>query len=191
MNIVLASSSIYRKALLSKILPTFEQFSPNIDESERAHEKPDAMARRLAEHKAKAGHGQFEDALIIGSDQVAFSDNHQLTKAGNRESNINQLKRCSGKEITFYTGLAVFNTRSTNMQSSVEVYKVKFKHLTTKQITHYVEREQAFDCAGGFKVEGLGISLFEYVRGDDPNTLVGLPLIRLTEMLVNQGYRVV
>lgn len=191
MNIILASSSIYRKALLSKILPKFDQFSPNIDETALAHEKPDALARRLAEQKAIAGHDQFEDALIIGSDQVAYSGNNQLIKPGNRESNIEQLKRCTGKEITFYTGLAVLNTHSMNMQSSVEMYKVKFKHLTTKQITHYVEREQAFDCAGGFKVEGLGITLFEYVRGDDPNTLVGLPLIRLTEMLANQGYPVI
>lgn len=126
-------------------------------------------------------------ALVIGSDQVAWLDGEQLHKPGNRQNNIRQLQLCSGKCVTFYTAVALFNASSQTIQCQVVPYKTQFRQLTDEQIHNYVEREKAYDCAGGFKMEGLGIALFEHIRGDDPNSLTGLPMIALVSMLKNEG----
>jgi len=187
MKIILASSSTYRKSLLSKIITLFDCASPNIDESAHPNESFIALAERLANEKAQAIAQQFPNALIIGSDQVACLDSKQLCKPKTKENTIKQLMSCQGRSAFFYTGICLLNSKTGNLQSAIESYETKFRHLNKQQITHYVEREPAYDCAGGFKMEGLGISLFERISGDDPNSLIGLPLIRLIEMLEKEG----
>lgn len=190
MNIILASSSPYRKQLLSRILDDFETESPNINEQAHADEAPDKLAIRLAQEKAQAIAQHHQDALVIGSDQVAWLDGQQLCKPGNRENNIQQLMSAQGKDLTFYTGLVLINCKTGGIQRSVERYNTQFRSLTEEQISRYVDKEQAFDCAGGFKMEGRGIALFERIYGDDPNTLIGLPIIRLIKMLEQEGIRI-
>lgn len=190
MNIILASSSPYRKQLLSRILDDFETESPNINEQAHVDEAPDKLAIRLAQEKAQAIAQHHQDALVIGSDQVAWLDGQQLCKPGNRENNIQQLMSAQGKDLTFYTGLVLINCKTGSIQRSVERYNTQFRSLTEEQISRYVDKEQAFDCAGGFKMEGRGIALFERIYGDDPNTLIGLPIIRLIKMLEQEGIRV-
>lgn len=190
MNIILASSSPYRKQLLSRILDDFETESPNINEQAHVDEAPDKLAMRLAQEKAQAIAQHHQDALVIGSDQVAWLDGQQLCKPGNRENNIQQLMSAQGKDLTFYTGLVLINCKTGSIQRSVERYNTQFRSLTEEQISRYVDKEQAFDCAGGFKMEGRGIALFERIYGDDPNTLIGLPIIRLIKMLEQEGIRV-
>lgn len=190
MNIILASSSPYRKQLLSRILDDFETESPNINEQAHADETPDKLAIRLAQEKAQAIAQHHQDALVIGSDQVAWLDGQQLCKPGNRENNIQQLMSAQGKDLTFYTGLVLINCKTGSIQRSVERYNTQFRSLTEEQISRYVDKEQAFDCAGGFKMEGRGIALFERIYGDDPNTLIGLPIIRLIKMLEQEGIRI-
>lgn len=187
MNIILASSSTYRKHLLSKIVTHFKCVSPNIDETQHKHEAFTDLAKRLATEKAKAVAIKNPNALIIGSDQVACLGSKQLHKPKTRANTIEQLMSCQGKSAYFYTSLCLLNSKTNNIQTSVERYETKFRNLNEQQITHYVDREPAFDCAGGFKMEGLGIALFEKISGDDPNTLIGLPLIRLIKMLENEG----
>jgi len=191
MKIVLASTSQYRKAILQRILPNFTCIAPNIDEQALPNETPEKLAARLAADKATAVASQAPNALVIGSDQVAWLEKNskgaQLEKPGNAARNIEQLQRCSGTSVRFYTGLSLLNTHTGKQQTSVETYDTLFRQLSQQQIENYVARERAFDCAGGFKMEGLGISLFERISGDDPNTLIGLPLIQLISMLRNEG----
>lgn len=190
-NIVLASSSPYRKSLLSRILDDFVCSSPAIDESRLADEPFSALAERLAIEKAGKLKTQFPEHLIIGSDQVASLEvaGHaiQLCKPITKERCFEQLHQCQGQTLIFYTGLCLLNSHTGTIQSSVETYQTKFRPLSDQQIWHYIEKEPALDCAGGFKMEGLGIALFEHIRGDDPNTLIGLPLIKLVGMLKNEG----
>lgn len=190
-NIVLASSSSYRKQLLSKLIQNFTSDSPDIDESRLEAEAFDTMAERLAKEKALKLSGKYPNHLIIGSDQVACltinKQNFQLTKPLSKSACFKQLKQCQGKTVKFYTGLCLINSKTMNIQSSVECYETKFRELSDRKILNYIEREPALDCAGGFKMEGLGIALFEHIRGDDPNTLIGLPLIKLIEMLQHEG----
>jgi septum formation protein len=190
MNIILASSSTYRKQLLERLLLSFSCLSPEIDETSRDNESPQSLALRLAEQKALAVANHESDALIIGSDQVAWLNGEQLHKPGDRHSNIEQLMHCQGKEVTFYTSIALYNSKTKTMQSHVETYRTLFRSLEKPQIVRYVDHEQAFDCAGGFKMEGLGISLFQHVSGEDPNTLIGLPLIRLINMFEKEGVHI-
>lgn len=193
-NILLASSSKYRRTLLQKILPNFKTCSPSIDEKQLGNEHFEEMAERLAKEKALALCSAYPDHLIIGSDQVAcLSLNQadtQLTKPLTVDNCFKQLKQCQGKTVHFFTGLCLINSRTMFIQTSVERYETKFRQLNDQQIQHYIEREPALDCAGGFKMEGLGITLFEHIRGDDPNTLIGLPLIQLITMLKNEGVNV-
>lgn len=188
MKIVLASSSKYRKHLLSQIIDTFDCISPNINEQALADEDPKALAQRLAEQKAlSAANKTSEPALVIGSDQVAWLNGQQLHKPGNAENNMEQLTHCSGKTVSFYTGLALFNTQTKKMLSQVEITTTRFRRLSPNEISRYVLKEPSFDCAGGFKMEGLGISLFEEIIGRDPNSLIGLPMILLCEFLRESG----
>jgi len=190
MKIVLASSSIYRKELLKNIIPNFETCAANIDESRHTQEPFEELASRLAYEKAKAVSRNFPNSLIIGSDQVAHLGTLQLSKPITASNTILQLKECQGKDVHFHTGICLFNSTNNTFQCSVETYRTKFRTLSKEQIERYVEKEPAFDCAGGFKMEGLGIALFERITGEDPNILIGLPMIRLVSMLASEGYHV-
>lgn len=186
-KILLASSSPYRRQLLQKLGLAFVWTSPDIDESHRPNETPAQLVQRLAETKARHLANTHPNHLIIGSDQVATIDNQILGKPHSHDIAIAQLRRFRQREVTFLTGLCLFNPVANRIQTSVETYKVKFRNLSDKQIENYLQREQPYDCAGSFKSEGLGICLFEQCEGDDHNTLIGLPLIALTRMLAKEG----
>ncbi len=185
--LVLGSTSPFRRELLGKLGVPFTIDSPVIDESSLAGESPEALVARLAEAKARAVGGKHANALIIGSDQVACVDGNIIGKPGNRENAIRQLGNASGKSVCFYTGLSLFNSASGRAQTRVEPYTVHFRQLSNEQIARYVDHEHPFNCAGSFKSEGYGITLFSQLEGRDPNTLIGLPLIALVEMLGNEG----
>ena len=186
-QLILGSSSPFRAELLNKLDLSFIQVSPDIDETAVAGEKPAALVERLAKNKALEIAKTHPEALIIGSDQVAVIDEDILGKPGNHQNAMAQLKRAAGREVCFLTGLAVLNAKTGHMQSVVEPFKVHFRTLTDNQIDFYLKKEQPYQCAGSFKSEGFGISLFSKLVGDDPNTLIGLPLIRLVEMLRQEG----
>ena len=164
--------------------------TPDIDEAAHLSEPPEHLALRLAEEKASALASQFPDHLIIGSDQVAILDNQQLHKPGTREMNLRQLRDSAGKTAVFYTGLCVIDTRSGTCLHDMDITRVRFRQLSERQIENYVDREKSWNCAGGFKSEGLGIALFEKMETEDPNALVGLPLIRLIRLLEGFGVHV-
>ncbi len=186
-KILLASSSSYRRELLQKLGLAFNWDSPNIEESHRSNESPTALALRLAESKARHLANTYHNHLIIGSDQVATIDNQIIGKPHTHAAAFSQLASFRQREVTFITGLCLLNPIANRIQLRAETYKVKFRQLTDTQIENYLQREQPYDCAGSFKSEGLGICLFEKLEGDDPNTLIGLPLIALTQMLINEG----
>ena len=186
-RIVLASSSPYRQALLRRVLPQFSTAAPDIDESPLPAETPAALVRRLAEAKARAVALTHPDALIIGSDQVAALGAQLLTKPGHRSRAIAQLRACSGKRVQFWTGLCVLDAPSATTDVLVEAFAVHFLSLSPAQIERYIDREQPLDCAGAFKAEGLGVALFERLEGDDPSSLIGLPLIALCGLLRKRG----
>jgi septum formation protein len=186
-KILLASSSVYRRQLLQKLGLAFEWANPDIDEGHQPGESPAQLVHRLAEAKARRLAGTYPNHLIIGSDQVATIDNHILGKPHTHTNAIAQLRSFCQREVTFLTGLCLFNPTTNRAQTSVEAYKVKFRNLSDAQIENYLQHEQPYDCAGSFKSEGLGICLFEQFEGDDPNTLIGLPLMALTRMLTNEG----
>ena len=190
MKIVLASSSTYRKKLLEPLLPSLTCVAPNIDESVQKGESAENYVSRLAQEKAKAVASQQSNALVIGSDQCAVLKGNIISKPGNHENAIAQLKASSGKTVTFYTGLCVINTKSNSQHVSCETYQVTFRKLSEKQIIAYLDKDQPYDCAGSFKAESLGVTLFEKMQGDDYNTLIGLPLIKLTSMLQAEGFDV-
>jgi septum formation protein len=189
--IVLASSSPYRRQLLEKLQLPFSCFAPDIDEQRFPNEAPAAMALRLAVNKAQAVAANYATHLIIGSDQVAClhrdDGDEILGKPGSHQRAVAQLNACSGQRVDFYTGLVLLNSRSGELQSTVEHFAVYFRILSPETIEHYLAREPAYDCAGSFKVEGLGITLFERLQGRDPNSLTGLPLIALVDMLSHAG----
>ncbi|WP_133245531.1 Maf family protein [Pelagibaculum spongiae] len=188
LRLVLASSSAYRKALLEKLVSDFETASPQFDETLTTNESVKAAVGRLAQGKAQSLNNRFANSLIIGSDQLAYCDGQILGKPGNHQNATQQLLSVSGKEVIFYTGLCLLNTQTGQAQVSVETFHVGFRQLDEAEIDRYLKKDQPYDCAGSFKCESAGISLFRYMRGDDPNTLVGLPLIRLCEMLRQEGY---
>lgn len=189
--LVLASTSPYRRSLLERFGIPFEVAAPRVDESPRSAESPEQLVARLAEAKAKAVADQFNHALIIGSDQVAVVDGQIIGKPLTHEKAFSQLRRESGKRISFITGLCVYNTMSRRAQIDVVPFYVRMRQLSDSQIQHYLEKEQPYDCAGSFKSEKLGIALFDALEGDDPNALIGLPLIRLIRMLENEGLSVI
>lgn len=185
--LLLASSSRYRQQLLGKLGLTFDCAAPDIDESPLPAETPAQLVERLAINKAQALAAQFPQHIIIGSDQVACFNGQILGKPGNFANAFAQLRQFSGHSVHFYTGLCLLNPSKQHLQSSVEQYQVDFRSLSDQQLQHYLEREQPYDCAGSFKCEGLGISLFSSLQGEDINTLVGLPLITLIRMLNKEG----
>ncbi len=186
-EIVLASSSPFRRTLLEKLNLPFQCEAPNIDEAPLAGEAADAMVLRLARAKAQALAGHYGQHLIIGSDQCCVLDGHITGKPYTHDNAVAQLRQASGKRITFHTGLALLNTRTGRLQALVEHYHVVFRALSDREIEGYVSQEQPWHSAGSFKCEGLGITLFDALSGRDPNTLIGLPLIALTGMLRNEG----
>lgn len=186
-DIILASSSKYRHALLSQLGLAFDFVSPNIDETPNPNEAPEALVHRLAYEKAWVVGTQQPNAITIASDQVACIDDTILTKPGNRDNAVAQLTQCSGQSVTFYTSLCVILPEQGFEKTIVEPFIVGFRDLTQAQIECYVDNEQPFDCAGSFKSEGLGIALFTFLKGRDTNTLVGLPLIELTAILFELG----
>ena len=190
-QLVLASTSPYRKELLQRLSLEFTTAAPNVDETHRPGEAAEHLVRRLAEEKARAVAQKFPDALIIGSDQVAVIGAKILTKPGTHENAVSQLQRCSGQSVTFFTGLCLLNASTGQTQIEVIPFRVHFRALNAAQIENYLRREQPYNCAGSFKSEGLGIALFERLEGDDPATLIGLPLIRLTRMLENADMPVI
>jgi MAF protein len=186
-TIVLGSTSPFRKSILEKLQLPFLCAKPNIDESEKDNESASNLVERLAVEKAKAVAPKHPDALIIGSDQVALCNNQIIGKPHNFDNAVKQLTSFSGKSITFFTGLCVFDSKTGSVTSLVETYTVHFNNLSLEDITNYLNVEQPFNCAGSFKSEGLGICLFSRLEGDDPNTLIGLPLIKLFSLLKQQG----
>jgi MAF protein len=189
--IILASSSTYRRQLLEKLGLPFESASPDIDEIPLPGEAPRALAERLAGAKAAALSARYPRHLIIGSDQVACRGNTILGKPGNFDTAQQQLRACNGQRVEFLTGLCLLNSSTDKSESRVESFSVVFRHLSDQQIANYLRKEQPFDCAGSFKVEGLGIALFERLEGNDPNALIGLPLINLVQMLEKAGVAVI
>lgn len=186
-TLILASTSPFRKIILEKLNLAFECAKPNVDETALIDETAIELVERLAIEKAKAVAGEFPNALIIGSDQVALSEGKILGKPHNFENGFKQLTSFSGKAVEFHTGLCVFDSSTGKSLSLVELFTVHFKKLSTQEITAYLNVEQPYNCAGSFKSEGLGICLFEKLEGDDPNTLIGLPLIKLISLLKAQG----
>ncbi len=193
-TIVLGSTSPFRKQILEKLNIHFETDKPEIDESAKQNETPSELVERLAIEKAKAVAERWPDAIVIGSDQVAVHQQQILGKPHTHANAFKQLTSFSGDKVEFLTGLAVIDTKTNKTLSLVEPFSVHFKDLTSAEIESYLVTEQPYNCAGSFKSEALGISLFERLVGDDPNTLVGLPLIKLValfrelefEVLLNQ-----
>jgi len=191
LQLVLGSSSIYRRELLQRLQIPFETASPEIDESPLLGETPEATALRLAKTKARAVATTFPEALIIGADQVAVLNGVQLGKPLNHANAINQLRFMRGKEVVFYTAVSLFNSRNNHMQTRVVPFCIKFRQLSDQQILNYLNKEQPYHCAGSAKSEGLGIVLIERMTGEDPNALIGLPMIALVDMLTNEGMKIV
>ncbi len=190
-QLVLGSSSIYRRELLQRLQIPFEICSPDIDETPLPGEVPGETALRLAENKARAGALVYPDGLIIGADQVAVLESTPLGKPLTHENAMRQLRLLSGREVTFHTALSLFNSRTNSIQTSLTLSHVKFRELNDQKIENYLAKEQPYHCAGSAKSEGLGIALIERIVGDDPNALIGLPLIALVEMLSNEGIEVI
>ncbi|HAJ91478.1 MAG TPA: septum formation inhibitor Maf [Gammaproteobacteria bacterium] len=184
--VVLASTSPFRKELLQRLGITFTTAAPDVDESPLADETPEALVRRLAKAKARAI-GQSCQGLIIGSDQVATTGSDILGKPGTHVHATEQLRALSGRLVTFHTGLCLLNSMTGEAQVDVIPFKVQFRQLDEGQIERYLQADQPYNCAGSFKSEGQGITLFERMDGDDPSALIGLPLIRLTTMLARAG----
>lgn len=187
MQLVLASTSPYRAALLERLGLPFETVAPKVDETPLPGESPGALVTRLSRLKARAGAAGRSGQLIIGSDQIAVIDEQILGKPGTEARARAQLALLSGRQVTFLTGLCLVDTDTETDQLTLVETPVKFRTLTERQIADYVEREQPLDCAGAFKSEGLGIALFEGLGGSDPNALIGLPLIELCSMLETAG----
>ncbi len=185
--LILASASIYRKALLERLRIPFSIVPANVDETPLAHEPPRTLVSRLAAAKARALATAHPAALVIGSDQAAVTGDVILGKPGGRAQAVAQLSRMSGTRVIFMTSICLLNTRTGRLQLDVVDYAVVFRPLDHDVIERYVRGEQPYDCAGAFKSEGMGITLVSRFEGEDPTALIGLPLIRLGEMLREEG----
>ncbi len=186
-HLILASTSPFRRELLMRLGLPFVVEAPKVDETRLPGEEAPELVGRLAEQKARAVARVAPAALIIGSDQVAVLDGDIIGKPGDHPRAVAQLQRASGRTVIFYTGLCLLDSASGQCQAAVEEFRVVFRPLTATMIEAYLQREQPYQCAGSFKSEGLGIALFERLEGDDPTSLIGLPLIRLTRMLEAAG----
>jgi septum formation protein len=191
MKLILASSSPYRRELLERLKIPFEAIAPHVDETPRPGEAPTQMVERLAVEKARVIAARIPGSLVIGSDQVAVYNNSMVGKPRDHDEAMRQLCVASGKTVTLYCGLALVNAATARVQSEVIPYRVTFRELTEAQIESYLHKERPYSCTGSVKSEGLGIALLEKFDGDDPNALIGLPLIRLIRMLENEGVDVI
>lgn len=191
LDLILASTSPFRYELLQRLHLSFQTFAPNIDESPLPDETPAAWVQRLAVQKAQAAQQRYPRALIIGSDQMAVMGDEILGKPHNHYNAVKQLKKASGQQIDFLTGLSLLNSESGEIQTDMVKFSVVFRTLTDAQIENYLYKDQPYHCAGSFKSEGLGITLLERVEGTDPTAVIGLPLIRLTRMLEQQGMNII
>jgi len=189
-QLVLASSSPYRQALLKKLHLNFSAASPDVDETALSGESPIDLAKRLAVLKSHALIEHFPDHLIIGSDQVAMLGEKQLHKPGTPEKAFEHLKETSGKQVDFFTSVCLLDSATGQYVTDMDRCKVYFRELTDSQITRYIELDEPYNCAASFKSEAMGIVLFKKIEGDDPNALIGLPLIRLIRMLEAFDYPV-
>lgn len=190
-KLILASSSIYRRELLKHLQLPFTVESPNVDETPLPDERPEATALRLAQVKARKIGEHHRDALVIGCDQVATLDGLQLGKPLTHDNAVKQLRMMRGRSVIFHSALCLYNAVSDNMQAENVIYEVRFRDLTDAQIEKYLHKEQPYHCAGSAKSEGLGVALIARMHGDDPNALIGLPLIALVSMLQNEGVNVI
>lgn len=188
-DLVLASTSRYRRELLARLSSAFRAVAPQVDETPLPGEAPAALAARLAEAKARAVAAQCPGALVIGSDQVADLDGRLLGKPGTAAAAKAQLTASSGRSVVFHTALCLVDARTQPFAAATEIdtTAVVFRRLESSEIERYVETERPLDCAGSFKVEGLGISLFERIDSRDPTALIGLPLIALARLLRAAG----
>ena len=189
--LILASSSPYRRELLSRLQLPFAVQSPDIDETVLPGETPEQTALRLAQAKARKVAEGYPDALIIGCDQVATLDGLQLGKPLTHDNAVKQLRLMRGRRVIFHSALCLYNAGNQHMQAEVVPFTVTFRSLSDEQIENYLHKEQPYQCAGSAKSEGLGIAVIASMQGDDPNALIGLPLIRLIDMLAQQGVSVI
>ena len=189
-HIVLASTSRYRRELLERLNLVFDVAAPDVDESPRPQEAPQALALRLACAKAQAVRHAWPDSLIIGSDQVAVVGDTYLDKPGNFDNALAQLSLMRGKAVSFFTALCLLNSRTGQQQTAIVPVTVHMRNFSDRQIERYLHAEQPYDCAGSARIEALGITLVEKMAGDDPNALIGLPLIALCDMLRQEGIEV-
>lgn len=190
-TLILASSSLYRRELLQHLQLPFITISPEVDEIPLNGEKPEETALRLAQAKARKVAQEHTDALIIGCDQVATLDDLQLGKPLTHDNAVEQLRMMRGRSVTFYSALCLYNAGENRMQAEAVPYVVEFRDLSDDQIENYLRKEQPYHCAGSAKAEGLGIALIAAMHGNDPNALIGLPLIALISMLQNEGVNVI
>ncbi|MCR4300259.1 MAG: Maf-like protein [Sulfuricaulis sp.] len=191
LKLILASSSPYRRELLERLKIPFDVMAPEVDETPCPGETPEKLVERLAVEKARKIAAHKAGTLVIGSDQVAVYNGGIVGKPHTHDKAVTQLQSASGKTVTLYTGLATVNADTQRVQCEVIPFRVTFRVLTDAQIESYLRKEQPYSCAGSVKSEGLGIALLERFEGDDPNTLIGLPLIRLVRMLENEGIKVI
>ena len=185
--LILASTSPYRRELLGRFQIPFEVCAPETDETPLPDERPAATAERLAVAKAGAVVPRYPGSLIIGSDQVAYCGTQHFGKPGTREKSREQLRSLSGKVVIFHTGLCLLNAASGRKHIRGVATEVRFRELSDAEIERYMDKEDALNCAGSARSEGLGVSLLEWMKSDDPTALIGLPLIALAEMLRAEG----
>ena len=190
-KLILASSSVYRRMLLERLRLPFDVESPEIDETPLSGESPENTALRLAREKAKKVGMSHRDALVIGCDQVAVLEDMQLGKPYTFDNAFRQLKAMRGKTVVFHSALCLYNSREERIHSTIVPCSVSFSNYSDAQIENYLKIEEPYHCAGSAKSEGLGIALIASMHGNDPNALIGLPLIALVGMLDSEGVRVI
>ena len=189
-GLILASTSPYRRLLLEKLGVEFDCVSPEVDETRGPDEPPQALVARLGSEKSRAVARLYPRAVVVGCDQVAVFENRVIGKPGSMEKARAQLEQASGRTLEFMTAVCVTRLGTDQSCTEVDICRVSFRPLTQQQIERYLEQERPLDCAGSFKSEGFGISLLERIEGDDPNALIGLPLIRLVRMLAAFGIEI-
>ena len=187
MRLVLASTSPYRREQLARLGVPFEVAAPEVDETPLPGESPDDTAQRLSVLKARAVAARFPDALIIGSDQVALLEGVQLGKPGSHANAVAQLRAMRGKTLEFHTALTLLNAKTGSVQTANVPVRLVMRNYSDAQIAAYLRKDQPYNCCGSARSESLGIALIARYETEDPNALVGLPLIKLTEMLANEG----
>jgi septum formation protein len=187
-TIILASASAYRRGLLDRFLDEYETVSPDIDERSRGDLSPKSLARRLAREKAETVSKNARDALIIGADQLAVLDGEVLGKPGNHQRAVEQLMAAAGKTVTFRTAVCILDPIGRTRYEHVDKTKVRFRQFDRRLAETYLRHDEPYDCAGSFKIEGAGFVLFESVTTDDPTALIGLPMIWVSDVLLELGY---